>query len=81
MIKRINSSDHWYMYDNKRDGFQYNQLTADIPDAEYSATEYPSIEVHSNGFKLTGTNAGRNASGGQYLYAAFGKLPQQYTPQ
>ena len=81
MIKRTDSTDHWYMYDNKRDGSQYNQLTADIGDAEYSATDYPSIDVHANGFQITGTNAGRNASGGKYVYAAFAELPQQYMPQ
>ena len=81
MIKRINGSDHWYMYDNKRDGVQYDQLTANIDDAEYSADDYPAIDVHSNGFQLISANAGRNANGGVYVYMAFAELPQQYLPQ
>ena len=81
MIKRVDSIDNWYMYDNKRDGILQQQLTADIGDAEYDATTYPSIDLHSSGFKLNGTIPGRNALGGTYVYMAFAELPQQYLPQ
>ena len=81
LIKRTDSTDNWYMYDNKRDGIQQNQLTADISDAEYLATDYPGVDLLSNGFTLLDNNPGRNGNGSIHIYMAFAELPQQYLPQ
>ena len=77
IIKRTDSADHWYMYDNERNGYNpaNEQLTADLSDAEYSSSSWPSHDFLSNGFKLRTTNAGRNASGGTYIYIAFASNP------
>ena len=75
MIKRIDSTDHWFMYDNKRDGLQYNQLIANSSDTEYSATDYPGLEFTSNGFRLISNNTGRNGDSATYVYMAFAERP------
>ena len=77
IIKRTDASDHWYTYDNKREGYNpaNEQLTANLSNAEYSSSAYPSHDFLSNGFKLTTNNVGRNASGGTYIYLAFAENP------
>ena len=77
LIKRTDSAEHWYMYDDERNGYNpaNEQLTADLSDAEYSSSTYPSHDFLSNGFKLRTTNVGRNASSGTYIYAAFAEHP------
>ena len=77
IIKRTDAINHWYTYDNKREGYNpaNEQLTANLSNAEYSSSAYPSHDFLSNGFKLTTTNVGRNASGGTYIYLAFAENP------
>ena len=72
MIKRTNTTgEHWYMYDNTRfPHSQQNNVTANNDSAE-SGNSSMLINYLATGFQLVGTNAGINASGDTYIYAAF----------
>tara|TARA_Y100001963_G_scaffold27315_1_gene37241 strand:- start:24 stop:1088 length:1065 start_codon:yes stop_codon:yes gene_type:complete len=74
MIKRTDSTGNWFIFDNKRDGFnsENNRLTADGDLAEADPGE---SELLSNGFKLRFTSGNVNSSSGTYIYIAFAEHP------
>jgi hypothetical protein len=67
----------WAIYDAVRNTFNVanNLLTAESSSAE---TNYPEIDLLSNGFKLRGTNPTWNYSGQTHIYCAFAESPLQY---
>ena len=75
-IKRINSSDHWCLYDTARfpENPNSTRLEADTADDEVSASTIR-IDVLSNGFKLRGAGSTINANNSTYIYAAFAESP------
>jgi hypothetical protein len=80
LIKRTDSSQDWVVFDAER--FPTNPdstyLWPNLSDAELTAS--PSVygfDKLSNGWKLRGTTAYFNASGGTYIYAAFAENPFQ----
>jgi hypothetical protein len=79
LIKRINSSDHWCLYDTAR--FPSNpigtRLEADTADDEVSASTI-NIDVLSNGFKLRGAGSTINANNSTYIYASFAESPLKH---
>jgi hypothetical protein len=77
MVKRIDSTSDWYIWDTKRDTYNVvtNTLEANTSDAEASAT---SIDDLSNGFKCRSATV-VNASGGTYIYMAFAEAPQKFS--
>jgi len=75
MMKRTDSSGyHWEIWDNKRNTFNLvnTGLTANVNYADFTETFGDFL---SNGFKIRGTNANKNASGGTYIYMAFAEAP------
>nr|ADD94872.1 hypothetical protein [uncultured marine bacterium MedDCM-OCT-S09-C145] len=70
-----NSYDNWYIFDNKRDGFNPNnkKIAPNISDAESSDTGL--FDLLSNGFKLRTTNSNNNGSGGNFIYMAIAEAP------
>ena len=77
MIKSYsNSGEHWLILDTKRDPHNLAESTiyANLQNAEADAAVL-GIDILSNGFKCIGTNAGINASGYIYIYAAFAEHP------
>jgi hypothetical protein len=78
MVKRTDAADGWFMIDVERS--QYNVM-GDLLRANYSNAEFVSdhFDFLSNGFKLRGTGAGLNASGGTYIYMAFAENPFKYS--
>jgi SPRY domain/Concanavalin A-like lectin/glucanases superfamily len=77
MIKRTDTGGYsWFEYDSARD--TYN-VTSEYLIANGSQAEqvYGGLDLLSNGFKLRGTAADLNASGGQYVFAAFAANPFQ----
>ena len=77
ILKRTNSSNHWIMFDNKRD-----------PHNEAIGTLYPSqsvvedrgtgandIDFLSNGIKLRNTGGSWNTNTATYIYMAFAENP------
>ena len=82
MIKRTDTTSNWDMYDNKRNddkpaGANYidRLLYANANDAEVDTGGAYFLDFLSNGFKLRGTGADINASGGTYIYMAFAENP------
>ena len=72
--KRTNTTGHWYIFDNKRNGFNVDNdsLSPNLNDAEYDVTI---IDFLSNGFKFRTNAAAHNGSGGTYIYLAFAESP------
>jgi len=72
MVKRTDTADTWIMYDNKRIGYNPNNyfLQANSTAAESSSDRF---DLLSNGFKPRYDWTPINASGGTYIYMAFGQ--------
>jgi len=72
MTKRTDSTSNWFMFDDKRDGYnpKNDRLIADTADAE---ADPGGFDILSNGFKLRFTSGNANGSGGSYIYMAFGQ--------
>jgi hypothetical protein len=73
IVKRINDSQDWVLWDHKRDG--YNQTDKSLTPNEPSAEETRSIDILSNGFKQRQNNTATNADGSTYVYLAFASNP------
>ena len=75
LLKRTDSADNWYLYDNKRDTInpQGVALNADTNGTEFSTSNI--VDFVSNGFKLRSSEVTTNASGGTYIYMAFAESP------
>ena len=76
ILKRIDGSAGWYMWDTKRETFNPNNkyLNAAEADAEGENSIFD-VDILSNGLKLRNTNAGLNGTGGIYIYMAFAENP------
>ena len=76
MVKRTDSADSWFMYDNKRSTFNVvdDYLIASSSGAE-NTTSVVNLDLLSNGFKLRNTDGGHNNSSGTYLFMAFAEAP------
>jgi hypothetical protein len=76
MWKRTDTTSNWNIEDSYREAYNSatspNELYANLSNAE--GTNGSPIFL-SNGFKLTSTGAGYNASGGTYIYMAFAENP------
>ena len=74
MIKRTNAADDWYIYDNKREG--YNVDNDDLhPNNTNTESTDDKIDLLSNGFKLRINNNDVNGNGDTYVYMAFAAEP------
>ncbi len=76
MIKRMDSSNDWWIIDDKRDDYQNpfsDLLVANTSGAENANT--PRGDLLSNGFKWRVSPNAFNATGGSYLYMAFASSP------
>jgi len=73
LIKNVNATQSWRLVDNKRIGYNPNniQLYPDITNTE-STSEYV-VDIVSNGFKVRATDAGVNGSGNTMIYLAIGQ--------
>ena len=72
MTKKTSGTSSWDMHDTKRDTFNVatKHLLAEDTGAEGSTVV---LDILSNGFKFRTSNGDRNASGGSYIYMAFGQ--------
>jgi len=72
MVKGVDTSDNWTMWDNKRPGYNVTneELNADDPAAE--SANAPDIDFTSNGFKRRDTAVNASST---YLYIAFAESP------
>jgi hypothetical protein len=79
LIKNSSNSGYsWYLFDNKRLGYNPNNnfLNPNSSSAETTYTTGP--DQLSNGFKLRDTDAAWNGSGNTYIYAAFSEVSFKY---
>ena len=76
IIKRIDSANDWFIFDNNRDSYQ--NPFADILLSNTSAVENADTgrgDFLSNGFKIRSSANAFNANNGVYIYAAFAESP------
>ena len=78
MVKRTNSTENWYMKDNKRD--PRNEMNQSVLYANGSAAEdtggaWLKGDALSNGFKIRINDTSSNGSGSTYVYFAFAEEP------
>ena len=76
LIKRTDTTGSWYIFDSSRNAYNLTDLSLypNLTDAE-SASATHCVDLLSNGFKMRGTGANINASGGTYVYACFSENP------
>ena len=74
IIKQTNTSNHWYMWDNKRD---VDNPTAVYtrPDTAGAEGNYDWLDFVSNGIKIRNTSSGASTNGGTYIYMAWAEEP------
>jgi hypothetical protein len=76
MVKKYNTTEDWFMYDNKRNGFNPDNFRLKAND---SASEDPlstgQIDLLSNGWKFKNSGTQYNANGDSYIYMAFAENP------
>ena len=72
--KRTDSTNNFYLFDTVRDPFNLTtkKLRPDTSAAENDNSS-KAIDILSNGFKIKNSDAEFNASGGTYIYMAFGQ--------
>lgn len=77
LIKRIDGTSNWRVYDSKRQQLNPNNRPISInnPNDSYNGTLDEDVEFTNNGFRIKTTSSSRNASGGKYLYMAFAEAP------
>jgi hypothetical protein len=78
LIKRTDVLNQWMLFDTSRSTYNqsFNYLIANLTQAEAATSgTTDTLDFLSNGFKLRGTTAAENASGGTYIYAAFAENP------
>jgi hypothetical protein len=68
-----NSYDDWFIFDNKRDGFNPNNKKISPNETSVESTDTDLFDLLSNGFKLRTANSNNNGSGGTFVYMAFGQ--------
>jgi hypothetical protein len=76
LIKRTDAAGTWIIKDTSRN--VYNTATSNLyPNLSNAEDNYATVELDmiSNGFKLRGTAADQNASGGTYIYMSFASNP------
>ena len=78
MVKRTNTTENWYMKDNKRDPFNdMNQsaIYANGGAAEDTGGAWLTGDACANGFKIRKNDTSSNGSGSTYVYFAFAESP------
>ena len=75
--KRTDSTENWYMKDNKRSEFNPvdDAVYANSSASELSNWSGATTDYLSNGFKIRTVDSAHNASGGTYIYMAFAESP------
>ena len=78
MVKRTNTTENWYMKDNKRDPFNdmdASALYANGNAAEDTGGAWLTGDACANGFKIRKNDTSSNGSGSTYVYFAFAESP------
>ena len=79
MIKRIDSTGNWIMFDSARGTYNINGPYVYANSSAVEATSSSiGLDFLSNGFKNINSYNDSNTSGGTYIYAAFAEAPFKY---
>ena len=73
IIKQVNTSNHWYMWDNKRSKNVIDHYSR--PNTSDTEGTYEWLDFVSNGIKIRNTSGGASANGGTYVYMAWAAEP------
>jgi len=73
VLKIYDTTGDWYLFDNKREGYNVDNDALLNTTAVESTTDY--IDILSNGFKLRSTLGVINGSANTMVYAAFAEFP------
>lgn len=78
LYKRTDTANNWFTIDTSvaPHNLGENGVYPNLPNAEGAIN---ALDILSNGFKLRGSYAGGNASGGTYIYVAFAEIPFKYS--
>jgi len=76
IIKNIDATGEWYMFDNMRTGYNPNNYYLRVNQGSEQELVTDWIEMYSNGFKVN--NATINTSGQTYVFWAWGEMPFMY---
>jgi len=81
LVKGSSTVSEWWINDSVRSAYNQtaNNLVPNSSAAEYTANDFNSIDILSNGFKMRNTNNSSNANGNTYIYAAFAESPFQFS--
>ena len=74
ITKQTNSTGSWYIFDNKRNGYNETEPYSLANAANVEATDL-GWDLLSDGFKLRNSYAQTNGSGSTYIYMAFAEQP------
>jgi hypothetical protein len=78
LIKRTDATAFWVLWDTTRN--TYNVLGEKLfPNSSNPASSAVDLDITSNGFKIRSTDTNFNASGGNYIYAAFAENPFKFS--
>ena len=74
ITKQTNSSGSWFIFDNKRNGFNETEpyVMANVSNTEATDLGW---DLLSNGFKQRNSYAATNGSGNTFIYLAFAESP------
>jgi len=74
MLKRSSNTSDWYMFDNKREGYNVDndEIYANLSNVEDTADR---LDILSNGFKMRTTGGNLNGSGETFIFMAFASAP------
>ena len=73
IIRRIDSGDNFYMFDNKRETENPRNVALFMNSSSQEATGNlgTGVDFLSNGFQVTSTDSGLNSNNGKYIYMAW----------
>ena len=82
ILRRIDSGDHFYMFDNKRETENPRNVALFMNSsvAESTGNLGTGVDFLSNGFQVTSTDSGINGNGGKYIYMAWAADPDATAP-
>ena len=76
LVKRLSGTTQgWYMWDNRRNGFNNNNFNLEANDSVADDTGNFRVDFYSTGFKWRVNDSIVNNSGTEYLFIAFAESP------
>jgi hypothetical protein len=73
IVKNISQSDHWFIHDDTRDGYNDDNEYLFTSTTQAEGTNVNRISLYSNGFNVPTTDKSHNVNGNNYIYLAFGQ--------